>query len=581
MNDTTDEELIQDYARHGSEAAFTELVRRHTDLVYSTAARLVVDRHLAEDVSQRVFVALAQNAHKLANRATISGWLHRTTHSFSVMTIRTEERRRAREQKAAPMLSDTSDSNSVWECVAPHLDDALNELNDNDRDLVVLRFFERKTAREMGTRLGLSEEAAQKRTTRALERLRAAFRSRGIVLSAAALAGAISLQSVQSAPTGLAAVLATKTLAETAVSLSLVASIAKGLNVMAQIKSHPVAAAVAILACLSLGTTGFVTGKKAATKHQAAAAWQQALLDAPRPEPVTARAEPATEVATPAIAQRSSVREILQEAAQLFRSQDTDPDAWAKGIVVLEKLRPDEAVAALRELDAYQAEPVVFRSMVPSLMRLWAQTDPRAALAHSLSHFKDVTLGIALQGVASTWARQEPEAAWAWYRETTDSGKKPIGESSWGGLAKPIFTEWAARDTTAAFDQLAKVNLADEGAAISGIADAVKNRNHRADVLAAIAQMPDDARRHRLAAEVASQWAKIEPQSAAEWSAGIVSENPAVRLHAMSEAFEEWWRYDPRPAAVWMLTQAPGELRDQFRNLVKPDQFKKLLDAAK
>src|SRR5437868_9991783 len=101
MNSRTDNELLRDYSDDGSEAAFAELVRRHVDFVFSAALRLVRDTHLAQDVSQKVFLALAQNAGHLLDHAFLSGWLHRTTHNLSANTVRADVRRRIREQEAA------------------------------------------------------------------------------------------------------------------------------------------------------------------------------------------------------------------------------------------------------------------------------------------------------------------------------------------------------------------------------------------------------------------------------------------------------------------------------------------------
>ncbi len=138
------------YAGRRSETAFAELVRRHVDFVYSAALRMVRDAHLAEDVTQGVFVALAQNARQLADRPVLSGWLHRTAQNLAANAVRSDVRRRAREQEAAAMnelLAAESDAN--WEDIAPHLDAALGELSEADRDALLLRYFERKSAREM------------------------------------------------------------------------------------------------------------------------------------------------------------------------------------------------------------------------------------------------------------------------------------------------------------------------------------------------------------------------------------------------------------------------------------------------
>ena len=192
------------YSENGSEAAFAELVRRYVDFVYSAARRMVCDLHLAEDVTQAVFVAFAKNAQHLADRPLISGWLHRTSQNIAAQTVRTIERRRAREKEAVTMnelLAGKSESN--WEEIEPHLDHALGELTESDRDAVLLRYFERKSAREIAKVFATSEEAAQKRVNRAVERLRDYFTKRNVRIGASSLIALISLHGVQAAPAAL------------------------------------------------------------------------------------------------------------------------------------------------------------------------------------------------------------------------------------------------------------------------------------------------------------------------------------------------------------------------------------------
>lgn len=206
MNTLPDQELLGAYANDRSDAAFDELARRHVDLTYSVALRIVRDPHLAQDVTQAVFVALAQNAAQLANHPVLSGWLHRAAHHVAAQTVRSEVRRRAREQEAVTMnalLSPTAEP--AWDQVAPQLDAALAELDEPDRDAVLLRYFEKKSAQEMGGLLGISAEAAQKRVSRAVEQLRGRFARRGVTLSAGALVLLLSANAVQAAPAGLAA----------------------------------------------------------------------------------------------------------------------------------------------------------------------------------------------------------------------------------------------------------------------------------------------------------------------------------------------------------------------------------------
>ena len=174
MDTSSDQELLRNYAEHRSQPAFEELVRRHVDLVYSAALRIVRRADAAEDVTQCAFTALAQNARRVAKHPILSGWLHLTTRNLAAKTVRSEVRRRAREEAAALVNRREADpTDAPWERVAQDLDGALGELSDADRVPLLLRYFERKSAREIGQTLGINEEAAQKRVARAVERLRA------------------------------------------------------------------------------------------------------------------------------------------------------------------------------------------------------------------------------------------------------------------------------------------------------------------------------------------------------------------------------------------------------------------------
>lgn len=210
MNEPTDQQLLQDYLRTRSEAAFTRIVHRYLDLVYSAALRQVSDCHTAQDVAQSVFVALAQQAPQLTDRSALAGWLHGTARNLAIKTIRTDARRRAREQEAALMteiLSTTPQAN--WEHIAPHLDEALSELSEPDRDAVLLRYFKNHDLRTVGATLGISDDAAQKRVSRAVDRLREFFAKRGVTVGASGLAVVISANAVQAAPVGLALTIST------------------------------------------------------------------------------------------------------------------------------------------------------------------------------------------------------------------------------------------------------------------------------------------------------------------------------------------------------------------------------------
>ena len=210
MNDLTDQQLLRDYTERQSETAFAAIVHRYVDLVYSAAFRMTCDAHASKDVTQSVFVVLAQNARQLTDRPALASWLHVTARNLAAKTIRADVRRRAREQEALVMNELLSANSDVsWEHIAPHLDEALGELSEPDREAVLLRYFKNHDLRTVGATLGISDDAAQKRVSRAVERLREFFAKRGVTVGAGGLAVVLSANAVQAAPVGLALTIST------------------------------------------------------------------------------------------------------------------------------------------------------------------------------------------------------------------------------------------------------------------------------------------------------------------------------------------------------------------------------------
>ncbi|MDB6115901.1 MAG: polymerase, sigma-24 subunit, subfamily [Lacunisphaera sp.] len=204
---TDDSTLLRGYAATRSEADFTELVRRHVDLVYSAALRQVNgDAHLAQDVTSLVFTDLARKASTLVNHRLLPGWLFTSTRFAAAKLVRTARRRQAREA-AALLMQDHSPTDAPldWERVRPVLDEALGELDERDREAILLRYLGGCDYAAVGAKLALSENAARMRVDRALDKLRALLARRGATSTAAALSLALANQAVVAAPAGLAA----------------------------------------------------------------------------------------------------------------------------------------------------------------------------------------------------------------------------------------------------------------------------------------------------------------------------------------------------------------------------------------
>jgi RNA polymerase sigma factor (sigma-70 family) len=200
----SDLELLAEYAESRSEPAFDLLVEKYLRLVYSTALRRVQDSHLAEDVSQAVFIVLARKAHTLRKGTLLGGWLYRTT-CFAAADAMKKQRRRAFYEQQLTTLAMTPDETSETEPAAFFLDEAIAALREKDRAAIILRFFENRTLAEVGNALGLSEDAARMRVSRALEHLRKFLRVRKVALPAGAMLTLMAAQTTQAAPAGLAA----------------------------------------------------------------------------------------------------------------------------------------------------------------------------------------------------------------------------------------------------------------------------------------------------------------------------------------------------------------------------------------
>ena len=194
----SDAELLQEYVSEQSQEAFRALVDRYLPLVYAAALRQVRDAAVAQDVTQVVFIILARKAGRLSSGTLLPGWLFRTTRNTASKALRTELRRRRREQEALQMQVTHPDD--IWERVAPVLDDALAQLGEVERGAVLLHYLQNKRLRDVGLALGLSEDAAQKRVTRALAKLRRILLKRGVALQAVALPGLLMSHGTLEAP---------------------------------------------------------------------------------------------------------------------------------------------------------------------------------------------------------------------------------------------------------------------------------------------------------------------------------------------------------------------------------------------
>ena len=242
---TSDSQLLRNFVREKSQDGFTELVRRHVDLVYSAALRQVRSPQLAEEISQSVFADLARAADKLKPDTILTAWLYQVTRRTAIDVVRAESRRQARERLAVEMAA--MNTTTDWTQIEPLLDEAMETLDETDRAAILLRYFENKSLREVGQSLGTSDDAAQKRVSRAVERLREFFSKRGVTIGAGGLIVLVSANAVQSAPLALAGTISATALAGISIHTSITVASTKVI-VMTTLQKTLVAAALAVVA---------------------------------------------------------------------------------------------------------------------------------------------------------------------------------------------------------------------------------------------------------------------------------------------------------------------------------------------
>jgi len=198
-----DAQLLREFVQRNAQDAFAEVVRRYVDLVHSVALRHTTSHALSQEITQTVFLILARQAGRVASHPCLAGWLHRTASQVASRALRTEWRRQRRESEAAaltsPNMKDPDDSQSILNC----LDEAMSQLGRSDHSVLVLRYFLRKSMKDVGAALGTTEPAAKMRVQRALGRLRNELARKGILCSSTLLAEVLEQSAVISAPSAI------------------------------------------------------------------------------------------------------------------------------------------------------------------------------------------------------------------------------------------------------------------------------------------------------------------------------------------------------------------------------------------
>ena len=196
---TNDLFLLQRWTRERDAEAFAEIVSRYSQMVYSTARRILGNTPDAEDVTQQCFLELAQLGERV--RVSLGGWLHAMARRRAVDVIRKDSRRRARESAHAQTLAAIEPLD--WDRIAELIDEAVDALPEEMREPVVQHFFMGRTHEDIADELGLARSSVTHRIQRGIEEARKFLADRGLPIASAALLAGFSALPSQALPAAL------------------------------------------------------------------------------------------------------------------------------------------------------------------------------------------------------------------------------------------------------------------------------------------------------------------------------------------------------------------------------------------
>jgi RNA polymerase sigma factor (sigma-70 family) len=377
----SNDELLDRYVNGNAESAFSEIVKRHLNLVYSTALRHVRSPHLAEEVTQSVFIDLSRNGGRIRPGTPLVAWLHVVARRTAVDAIRRESRRRANESSAAVFVSvaaESADNDPPWVEIEPLVDEAVASLNQTDRTAILLRFFEDRSFQEVATVLGSTDDAAQKRVSRALERIRKFLSRRGLQVTAAGLSGSFATHAMQTAPSTLNATITSAAVSKAAQLFALRPIVEIAMTTTQKLLAGTVLAAAVAGGVYQVQKNAQQAAELKELRARAASAEQDLRL-----------LREQRDASTKALQQTSEALASERSKTALFASQDTEAesalDGWLQRVVSMRRFLKENPqyqipeFGFLEERDWLEATKEIqfddewdFRSAAATLRRLAA-----------------------------------------------------------------------------------------------------------------------------------------------------------------------------------------------------------------
>lgn len=546
----SDAQLLSRYTDTGSETAFRELVERYLPLVRGIVWRQSSRPDLVDDVAMQVFAAVAQKATELQKRDSLGGWIVVAARMKVAEHLRNQDTRRRHmknfsDNETATTTPGLPDAN-LWDEATPVLDEALTALPESDREAVVLHFYHGLPYREVGERLGSREDATRKRVNKALERMAAFFKRRGIALPAATIAtglGATLTSTSHAAGTLSPAAIATAALK---VSTPATAVATSTLLTMSTTKTSTTLLAAAVLVLLSAGT-GYIAG------HQRGTARKESIISHLAPPAHTAL--PSDKATAPGTAAdpRPTLRQILGEIVALSQQVSQRPSAWSEIGHLRGQIRAGQFPTALDIAhDDYATDPRSLQTLVGYLIADWAKFDARAATAKAVEIAHADRAENLLTQTLGEWGDQDATAALEWL----ESQEQQIGSGTALRLNGYIYGGWARSDPGAAFDAFEALDYDRQRAVIGKLWLAMQDESARAPFIARTAQVKDERLRIDILERSISESLNGHPRELAAAFDRLQFENPSIRRRGLDHVTDQLFVDDPATATQWIWERA-------------------------
>ncbi len=393
--------LWKRYVQRRDPHDFEAIVSRFAGMVIGVAQRRTGDQGTAEEVAQNVFTLLARKAAEV-EPDQLAGWLHRTALLNASNALRKESRRRRKledysnEMKSA--MTTPEDAEAIWEEAVPMLDKAIDELPDGQRKVVLMRFFEERSFKDIGMAIGKGEDAGRKRLTKALEKLSKLLKGRGVVLPATAIAAFLTKQAHSSVSSTTVHSISQSAIAAVASSSTLTSTLA---GIMATTK-------LTIPALIAVGIAIPFTVQHAAHRYGESAIHSNEGIDRPS---LLSLPHTTSEAAVGSNTNESKIdlAALAREINRIGMAQSTLEKEIDLQLLMFELSK--EQLPPVLEMITSTKDPSSLHRIGEALFTRWAEFDPRQSLEVALQ-LKDRNLHYAAKsGAMRAWAAADPDAA--------------------------------------------------------------------------------------------------------------------------------------------------------------------------